>query len=158
MDNLTQIQKETKAAFLEIQKEKVVNNYRNSSANERAAVIRNIDSFLPPCNESERIFWLKVRYELERISEADFIADAKALVLRLQSVHESERENFINQVALNMAGILANKNTPTEQRENVKKIIVDLFNDYADQTEAEAIEESFFYIRAVLCGVGKRVN
>lgn len=70
MENLTQIQQQTKAAFLEIQKEKVIENFRFSNATERAAVIQNIDSFLPPCIKSERVFWLKVRYALERISEA----------------------------------------------------------------------------------------
>lgn len=71
MENLTQIQKDAKAAFLEIQKEKVINNYRNSNTPERAAVIRSIDSFLETCGESERVFWLKIRYTLERINETE---------------------------------------------------------------------------------------
>lgn len=69
MNNLPQGAANSKFATLEPQRKAVIVHFRNARKNERAAVIRHLDSILPNCECDERIFWLKVRRELERISE-----------------------------------------------------------------------------------------
>jgi hypothetical protein len=43
--------------------------YRNAGKNERSAIIRQIDSFLPVISGDEKTFWLSFRQKLERLSE-----------------------------------------------------------------------------------------
>lgn len=69
MNNLAQNQIEAKQACLNDERKGLLEIYRASTKNERAAVIRHIDSFLPTISQAEKIFWLKVRRDLERISE-----------------------------------------------------------------------------------------
>lgn len=67
--NLTQSAQNEKFSILEPQRKAVIVNFRNARKDERAAIIRHLDGILPTCERDERIFWLKVRRELERISE-----------------------------------------------------------------------------------------
>jgi len=70
MDNLTQTQRDAKQAYLNKQIEQMLERYQEADKNERAAVIRQIDSFLPVTTiKSEKNFWLKFRQKLERLNE-----------------------------------------------------------------------------------------
>lgn len=70
MYNLTQTQQAAKAGILDSQRRRVVDRYRNSSREEQLAVIRQIDSLLPILPEEQKIFWLKLRENLERLSDS----------------------------------------------------------------------------------------
>lgn len=69
MNNLPQSAANSKFTTLEPQRNAVIVHFRNARKDERAAVIRHLDGILPNCERDERIFWLKVRRELERINE-----------------------------------------------------------------------------------------
>lgn len=69
MNNLTQTQQHAKQAYLNRQQEQMLAHYQNAQSNERKAIIRQIDSFLPVITKDERIFWLKFRRKLEKIDE-----------------------------------------------------------------------------------------
>lgn len=69
MDNLTQSQYKAKQAYLDNQREQMLDQYKNADANERAAIIRQIDSFFSVVPKDARIFWLKFRVKLERLNE-----------------------------------------------------------------------------------------
>lgn len=70
MENLTQQQKDAKQAYLNKQQATILARYENADYAERLAVIKNIDSFLPVTRtKDERIFWLKLRYKIERLNE-----------------------------------------------------------------------------------------
>ena len=71
MDNLTQSQTNSNQNLLDEKRANTINLYLNAGADERRAVLRNIDSFLPTVAEAEKIFWLKFRRELEQIAEAE---------------------------------------------------------------------------------------
>lgn len=70
MNNLTQEQKDAKQAYLNNHQAQMLNHYQNARTNERKAIIRQIDSFLPVTkSQDEKTFWLKFRYKLERLIE-----------------------------------------------------------------------------------------
>jgi len=69
MNNLTQEQRGAKEAYLTNQLEQVLKRYKQADNKERAAIIRNIDSFLPVTSNDEKGFWLKLRERLERLNE-----------------------------------------------------------------------------------------
>ncbi len=69
MNNLTQTQRDAKQAYLNKQREQMLDQYKNADANERGAIIRHIDSFLSVIPNDARIFWLKFRENLERLNE-----------------------------------------------------------------------------------------
>ncbi len=69
MNNLTQRQQEAKQAYLDNQRQQMLDQYKNADANERGAIIRHIDSFLSVIPNDARIFWLKFRENLERLNE-----------------------------------------------------------------------------------------
>jgi hypothetical protein len=69
MNNLTQTQKDAKAGLLASKRRRVLDRYRSASHNERLAIIKSIDSFLPTLSTDGKIFWLKIRENLERLSE-----------------------------------------------------------------------------------------
>ena len=69
MNNLTQAQQNAKQAYLNTQREQVLNLYRNADTIERGAIIKQIDSFLSITRNDARIFWLKLRENLERLNE-----------------------------------------------------------------------------------------
>lgn len=69
MNNLTQNQQSTKQAYLDNQQAQMIARYENADQNERSAIIRQIDSFLPMTKGDEKSFWLKFRQKLERLSE-----------------------------------------------------------------------------------------
>jgi hypothetical protein len=70
MNNLTQIQHAALDGILDSQRRRVVDRYRNSDREEQLAVIRQIDSLLPVLNGEQKIFWLKLRENLERLSNS----------------------------------------------------------------------------------------
>ena len=72
MNNLTQKQKDAKQTVLDNQQAQMIARYENADQNERAAIIRQIDSFLPVTNDDEKSFWLKFRQKLERLNEQPF--------------------------------------------------------------------------------------
>lgn len=69
MNNLTQTQQAAKQAYLEKQQEKMLAIYQDAGIDEKKAIIKNIDSFLPVTKPEEKTFWLKFRFKLERILE-----------------------------------------------------------------------------------------
>ncbi len=70
MNNLTQNQKDAKQAYLDNQQAQMLLTYQNADTNERKAIIRQIDSFLPvTSSKDEQNFWLKFRQKLERLNE-----------------------------------------------------------------------------------------
>lgn len=52
--------------YLKRQRSKVIEHLKGADNTERIAVIRNIDGFLNATTPSGRIFWLKVRREIEK--------------------------------------------------------------------------------------------
>jgi len=69
MSNLTQNQKDAKQSFLDNQQAQMLITYQNADQNERKAIIRQIESFLPVTKGDEKSFWLKFRQKLERLNE-----------------------------------------------------------------------------------------
>jgi hypothetical protein len=69
MNNLTQNPKDAKQAYLDNQQAQMIAQYENADKNERSAIIRQIDSFLPMTKGDEKTFWLKFRQKLERLNE-----------------------------------------------------------------------------------------
>ena len=69
MNNLTQNQQSAKQAYLDNQQAQMIARYEKADKNERSAIIRQIDSFLPMTKGDEKSFWLKFRQKLERLSE-----------------------------------------------------------------------------------------
>ena len=69
MNNLTQTQIDAKQAYLNNQREQMLNQYKNADTNERGAIIKHIDSFLSVIPNDARTFWLKVRENFERLNK-----------------------------------------------------------------------------------------
>ena len=69
MNNLTQTQIDAKQAYLDKQRELMLNQYKNAAPNERGAIIKHIDSFLSIVPHDTRNFWLKFWENLERLNE-----------------------------------------------------------------------------------------
>jgi hypothetical protein len=69
MNNLTQNQRDAKQAYLDNQQAQMIARYEKANQNERAAIIRQIDGFLPTLKADEKSFWLKFRQKLERMNE-----------------------------------------------------------------------------------------
>ncbi len=69
MNNLTQNQQSAKQAYLDTQQAQMIARYENADQNERSAVIKHIDSFLPVTNGDQKSFWLSFRQKLERLNE-----------------------------------------------------------------------------------------
>jgi len=56
MNNLTQTQIDAKKAYLDKQREQMLDQYKNADANERGAIIKHIDSFLSVVLNDARTF------------------------------------------------------------------------------------------------------
>jgi len=69
MNNLTENQSNAKQAYLDNQQAQMIARYEKADKSERAAIIRQIDSFLPVTRGDEKSFWLKFRQKLERFNE-----------------------------------------------------------------------------------------
>lgn len=69
MDNLTQTQSNLKQTCLDEHRSKMLICFQIAGQDERKAIFKHIDAILPGCMENERIFWLKFRNQLERLSE-----------------------------------------------------------------------------------------
>ena len=69
MNNLTQTQRNAKQVFLDRQAEQMLATYQTADKTERAAVIKQIDSFLEIVPKDAKTFWLKFRQHLERLNE-----------------------------------------------------------------------------------------
>lgn len=69
MNNLSQTQLAAKAAYLNYQSETMLALYKKASETEKAAIIKQIDSFLPIIKANEKLFWLKFRRKLEICNE-----------------------------------------------------------------------------------------
>lgn len=68
MNNLTQNQKDAKQAYLDNQQAQMMARYEKADQNERAAIIRQIDSFLPVIEDDEKSFWLQFRQKLKGLN------------------------------------------------------------------------------------------
>lgn len=69
MNNLTQNQQSAKQAYLDNQQAQMLLTYQSADQNERSAIIKQIDSFLPVTKGDEKSFWLKFRRKLECLNE-----------------------------------------------------------------------------------------
>ena len=69
MNNLTQTQKDAKQAYLDRQANQMLTTYQNANQSERNAAIKHIDSFLEIVPRDAKIFWLRIRCNLERLNE-----------------------------------------------------------------------------------------
>jgi hypothetical protein len=69
MNNLTQTQQLAKQAYLNRLQVRMFVHYQKADSNERKAIVKQIDSFLPVLIRYERIFWLKFRRKLEILNE-----------------------------------------------------------------------------------------
>ena len=69
MNNLTQNQRDAKQTYLDNQQSEMIARYEKADQTERAAIIRQIDSFLPVIKDDEKSFWLEFRQKLERLNE-----------------------------------------------------------------------------------------
>ena len=67
MNNLSENQRNAKQAFLDNQQAKLLTQYKKADRGERAAIIRQIDGFLPVISGDEKRFWLSFRQQLERL-------------------------------------------------------------------------------------------
>lgn len=65
MNNLTQKQQDAKKAFLNKQQDEMLARYKNVDADERKAVIRQINSFLEITPKALKNFWLEFRQKLK---------------------------------------------------------------------------------------------
>ena len=74
MNNLAQSKQDAKQAYLEAQQAKMLEHYETVSVKERAAIIKQIDSFLPVTSStSEKNFWIEFRQKLEMIEWIAFL-------------------------------------------------------------------------------------
>lgn len=69
MNILSQPQQSAKESALNRQKQNMIALYTLAGDEDRAAVIRNVDSFLSMTAGDERRFWLSFRHDLERLNE-----------------------------------------------------------------------------------------
>jgi hypothetical protein len=69
MNNLTQNQCDAKRASLDNQQAQMIARYEKADQTERAAILRQIDSFLPITKGDEKSFWLRFREKLERLNK-----------------------------------------------------------------------------------------
>ena len=69
MSNLKENQRNEKQIYLDNQQAQMIAQYEKADQNERAAIIRQIDSFLPVTKGDKKSFWLKFRQKLERLNE-----------------------------------------------------------------------------------------
>ena len=65
MNNLSQTREEAKQLYLKRQRSKVIDQLKGASLEEKKATIRHIDGFLESTTPEGKIFWLKVRREVE---------------------------------------------------------------------------------------------
>jgi len=65
----TYFPKDAKQAYSDNQRAQMTARYEMADNAERAAIIRQIDSFLPLTRGDEKSFWLKFRERLERMNE-----------------------------------------------------------------------------------------
>ena len=69
MNNLAQSKQDAKQAFLDNQRAQMLEHCKTVSATERAAIIRQINSFLPVTSSiSERTFWKEFKDKLETVN------------------------------------------------------------------------------------------
>lgn len=69
MNNLSENQQNAKQAFLDRQQNEMLSRYENADKTERAAIVHQIDGFLPTLGGEEKRFWLSFRLKLERLDE-----------------------------------------------------------------------------------------
>ncbi len=93
MNNLSQTRAMAKQLYLKRQQSKMIDQYKIASADERAAIFRHIDGFLPVISRDERIFWLKFRQKLERLNER-FAVKSNGI--------ENAVENSLNPLSFNL--------------------------------------------------------
>ena len=69
MNNLSENQRNAKQAYLDNQQAKMLEHYETVLAKERAAIIRQINSFLPVTSSTgEKTFWIEFRQKLESLN------------------------------------------------------------------------------------------
>jgi hypothetical protein len=84
MNNLSENQRNAKQAFLDNQQNEMLSRYKTADSTERAAIIRQIDGFLPTHKGDEKQFWLSFRQKLERIGDGkqNVVLTGKVLFVR----------------------------------------------------------------------------
>ncbi len=69
VNNLTQKQQVAKKAFLNKQQDEMLARYKNVDADERKAVIRQINSFSEITPKASKNFWLEFCQKLKNLNE-----------------------------------------------------------------------------------------
>ncbi len=93
MNNLTQIQQDAKAAYLNRQSEQMLALYENADTTEREAIIKNIDSFLDVVPKDAKIFWLKFRRKFEMLNEPKVLFPLGEVYLTIGAREALEESN-----------------------------------------------------------------
>ncbi|MFN2392292.1 MAG: hypothetical protein ABR566_10030 [Pyrinomonadaceae bacterium] len=93
MNNLTQTQQDAKQAYLNYQSEQMLALYEKADANERKAIIKQIDSFLSVISKDEKLFWLKFRRKLETLNEKAILFSLGQVLLTLGAREALEESN-----------------------------------------------------------------
>jgi hypothetical protein len=93
MNNLTQTQQQAKQAYLNHQSEQMLALYQNAEPSERAAIIKQIDSFLSVISQDEKIFWLKFRRKLESLNESAILFPLGNVYLTVGAQEALEESN-----------------------------------------------------------------
>ncbi len=93
MNNLTQTQQDAKAAYLNYQSEQMLALYEKADANERKAVIKQIDSFLSVVSPDVKTFWLKFRRKLEILNESAVLFPLGEVYLTVGAKEALEESN-----------------------------------------------------------------
>ena len=76
MNNLAQSKQDAKQAYLEAQQAKMLEHYETVSAKERAAIIKQIEAFLPVTSStSEKTFWIEFRNKLKRLGNPSILTE-----------------------------------------------------------------------------------
>ena len=93
MNNLTRTQQDAKQAYLNRQAEQMLATYKQANESERIAVIKQIDSFLEVIPQDAKKFWLKFRYQLERLNEKAVLFPLGQTVMTLGAKEALEESN-----------------------------------------------------------------
>jgi len=93
---------DAKQAFLNQQTEQMLALYRSASTNERNAIIRHTDSFLPIVSKYEKIFWLNFRRKLEMLNESAILFPLGQIYLTVGAQESLDESNQLPNEFLDM--------------------------------------------------------
>lgn len=69
MDDSKQTEQVAPNDFLNFKQTEMLSLYKKADTEERTAILKQIDGFLPVINQEQKIFWLQFRRKLEKLNE-----------------------------------------------------------------------------------------